>query len=238
MVLSAKKLQNKLSKNCGSHWRQTLLHQKKLSKVFPCLDLRLLLHRVLRPRLRGQPALVPHGGQHQLPRDHLLQPLLPLPCWAPQQTRSQLVDGGKCHVNTKQTVTFPTPLGVLVHRRCHLLLLHGICLHPGRFRGLGVRGVPVLGGRQHRRRGEKANDFYVTSNKCFYEMSGVRTAELCCVRRWILPHLHGLEGQPHRLCRPRPSHRLVIILDISQQSPLNINCQWCLNINPHPRCIL
>ena len=197
---------------------------------------------MLGSRLCGQPALVPHCGQHQLPRDNLLQPLLPLSCWAPQQTRSQLVDGGKCHVNvnTKQTVTFPTLLnawlGILVHRRCHLLLLHGICLHPGRVRGLGVRGVPVLGGRQHCRRGETAI-FTKDSKQMFYVMPGVRTSELCCLRRRILPHLHGLEGQPHRLRRPRPAHRLVIILDISQPR-LNINCQWCLNINPHPRCIL
>ena len=40
-------------------------------------------------------------------------------------------------------------------------------------------------------------------------VAGVRTAELRGVRGRRLPHLHGLEGQPHRrLQRPRPAHRL------------------------------
>ena len=40
-------------------------------------------------------------------------------------------------------------------------------------------------------------------------LAGVRAAELRGVRGRRLPHLHGLEGQPHRrLQRPRPAHRL------------------------------
>ena len=40
-------------------------------------------------------------------------------------------------------------------------------------------------------------------------VAGVRAAELRGVRGRRLPHLHGLEGQPHRrLQRPRPAHRL------------------------------
>ena len=43
----------------------------------------------------------------------------------------------------------------------------------------------------------------------FVLVAGVRAAELRGLRGRRLPHLHGLEGQPHRrLQRPRPAHRL------------------------------
>ena len=58
-------------------------------------DSGVLLHRVLRPRLLRQPALVPDRGGHQLPRHHLLQHLLPLPSRAAQQTPDQLAHGGQ-----------------------------------------------------------------------------------------------------------------------------------------------
>ena len=58
-------------------------------------DSGVLLHRVLRPRLLRQPALVPDRGGHQLPWHHLLQHLLPLPSRAAQQTPDQLAHGGQ-----------------------------------------------------------------------------------------------------------------------------------------------
>ena len=61
----------------------------------PVPDSGVLLHRVLRPRLLRQPALVPDGGGDQLPRHHLLQHLLPLPSRAAQQTPDQLAHGGQ-----------------------------------------------------------------------------------------------------------------------------------------------
>ena len=56
---------------------------------------------------------------------------------------------------------------------------------------------------------ETLNIFILLIKNIFVLVSGVRAAELRSVRGRRLPHLHGLEGQPHRrLQRPRPAHRL------------------------------
>ena len=94
-------------------------------------DSGVLLHRVLRPRLLRQPALVPDRGGHQLPRHHLLQHLLPLPSRAAQQTPDQLAHGGQ-YLLTYLKIFFITNKysfnsGVLVHCCRHLLLLHRVC---------------------------------------------------------------------------------------------------------------
>ena len=56
---------------------------------------------------------------------------------------------------------------------------------------------------------ETLNIFILLIKNIFVLVAGVRAAELRSVRGRRLPHLHGLEGQPHRrLQRPRPAHRL------------------------------
>ena len=56
---------------------------------------------------------------------------------------------------------------------------------------------------------ETLDIFILLIKNIFVLVAGVRAAELRGVRGRRLPHLHGLEGQPHRrLQRPRPAHCL------------------------------
>ena len=102
-----------------SHSRNTL------NTIFS--DPGIFLHRLLRPCIRGQPALVPGRRGSQLHRDHLLLLVLPLSGRAAQQAPAQLVDGG-----------------VLVHGWGDFLLLHSLRVHPERVCWGGGRGVAVL----------------------------------------------------------------------------------------------
>merc|ERR1711953_581796 len=79
--------------------------------------------------------------------------------------------------------------GVLVHSWGHIFLLHCLRLSSLRLCGLRGRGVAVLDRREHR---------------CW----SVWSVQWPGLRWWRLSHLHGLEGQPHRLCGSCTSHRL------------------------------
>ena len=110
----------------------------------------LLLH-VRSSRVRRPPTLVPPGGRPLLPRHHLLLPLLPLLSRATQQAGRQLADGGELDSRVNITSWI---VGVLVHSRRYLCLLHRLCRHACQLQRKRRWGLAVLDWRQHCRWGE------------------------------------------------------------------------------------
>ena len=110
----------------------------------------LLLH-VWSSRVRRPPTLVPPGGRPLLPRHHLLLPLLPLLSRATQQAGRQLADGGELDSRVNITSWI---VGVLVHSRRYLCLLHRLCRHACQLQRKRRWGLAVLDWRQHCRWGE------------------------------------------------------------------------------------